>query len=317
MNITKGKLIIILSIPFIIALAWGIFTTLHLSSTQATLKQSLATLSQTQNELTTTKQQLTDVQTELKSTQDTLTRTQTTLFQTQNELTGTKQQLTDVKVDLSTTQTQLSSTQDQLSSASSELSSTKSQLSDSQSQLASSMQQLDDCRKTLLALGITVHSSTTTWSFNGLQWIHNDNTQATNPTWAQLTSFIAQDKTDQHPYDIDSFNCVNYATTVYNNAEDSHMETAVVTVTLRNDYIGHAVDAFITSDYGLVYVDCTQQDTISRVEVGKTYRAVSPADIPPSQMRNDSWWDALSNNYYYLPANNGGQAVVTSIDIYW
>jgi hypothetical protein len=67
----------------------------------------------------------------------------------------------------------------------------------------------------------------------------------------------------------------------------------------------------------MVYVDCTAQDTIARIKVGKTYRAVSPGDILPNQDRNDSWWDALSNNYYYLPNVYGGQAVVDSIDFYW
>jgi multidrug efflux pump subunit AcrA (membrane-fusion protein) len=317
MNITKGNLILILSIPFIILLAWGIFITFRLSSTEATLKQSLATLSQTQNELADTKQQLTGVRTELTTTQDTLAQTKTTLSQTQTQLDTTKTELTGTITQLLTTQSQLASTQSQLSSATTELVSTKSQLSDAQSQLASSQQQLADDQKTLLALGITVHTATTAWDFNGQQWTHTDNTQATDPTWNQLTAFVAQDNTDQHPYDINSFNCVNYATTVYNHAENSNIEAAVVTLTLRNEPVGHAIDAFITSDYGMVYVDCTQQDTIARIEVGKTYRAVSPGDIPPSQDRNDAWWDALSYNYYYLPNVYGGQAVVDSIDFYW
>jgi hypothetical protein len=179
------------------------------------------------------------------------------------------------------------------------------------------MQQLSDYKKTMQALGITVHSSTTSWTFNGLTWTHNDNSQAINPTWSQLTTFIAQDKTDQHPYDVKSFNCVNYATTVYNDAEMSNIESATVTLNLKNSTVGHAANAFITSDYGLVYVDCTEHDTIARIEAGKVYRAVALGNIQPSQVRNDSWWDALPGPYYYLPNGSGGQAIVDSIDIYW
>jgi hypothetical protein len=307
----------LLAIALVVSIVWAIVTTLRLSSTETTLKQSLVTLSQTQNELVNTKQQLTNIQITLTTTQDALTQTKTELSQAQSQLDTARTELTSAKTQLSTTQTQLASTQSQLSGATTELVSTKSQLTDTQSQLASSQQQLADDQKTLAALGITVHSATTSWDFNGLTWTHTDNTQAGNPTWNQLTTFISRDTTDQHPYNIQSFNCVNYASIVYNNAETSNIESAVVILTLRNEPIGHAVDAFITSDYGMVYVDCTAQDTIARIKVGKTYRAVSPGDILPNQDRNDSWWDALSNNYYYLPNVYGGQAVVDSIDFYW
>jgi len=317
MNIPKGRLVLLLSIPFTIVLAWALITTFHLSSAEATLKRSLVALSQTQSELNNTQQQLADTRVELTTAQDTLTQTQSTLSQTQAQLDTAKTDLASAETQLLTAQDQLVSTRTQLYSATTTLVSTKTQLSDAKAQLATSQQQLADNQKTLLALGITVHSATTAWDFNGQQWSHTDNTQAVNPTWNQLIAFISQDTTDQHPYNIQSFNCVNYATTVYNNAETSNIESAGVVLTLRNEPIGHAVDAFITSDYGLVYVDCTQKDTIARIEVGKPYKAVSPGNIPPSQDRNDSWWDALSNNYYYLPNVYGGQAVVASIDIYW
>ena len=317
MNITKGKSILLVSVLFAIVLAWGIITTFRLSATQAILQQTQAVLSQTQKELTDITQQLTDVRTELSTTRDTLTQTQSTLSQTQTQLDTTKTELSSTETQLSNTQAQLSSTQSQLSSANSELSSTQSQLSDAQSQLSSSQQQLADYRKTMLALGITVYSSTASWDFNGQQWTHTDNPQATDPTWNQLTTFIAQDKTDQHPYNVNSFNCVNYATTVYNNAETLKIDSAMVSINLRNAAAGHALDAFITSDYGLVYVDCTGSDTIARVEVGKAYRAVSPGSIQLGQVRNDYWWDTLRGNYYYLSNDSGGQAIVDSIDIYW
>ena len=317
MNISKGRLILLVAVPLALALVWGIITTNSLSTTRTTLQQTQIMLSQTQNELTDTKQQLNDVTIELSTTQANQTQTQNILSQTQTQLDTTKTELSSTKTQQSATQVQLSNTQSQLSSANSDLSSAKSQLSDTQSQLASAMQQLTDYKKTMLALGITIHSSPTAWTFNGLTWTHNDNPQAVNPTWNQLTTFIAQDKTDQHAYNINSFNCVNYATTVYNNAETSNIEAATVTMNLQNSAAGHAVNAFITSDYGLVYVDCTGNDAIARVEAGKVYRAVSPGAVQPGQVRNDTWWDALAGNYYYLPNDFGGQAVVASIDIWW
>jgi myosin heavy subunit len=324
MNITKGNLILLMAVPLAIALVWGIITTNRLSASQTTLQQTQVVLTQTQTELTDAQQQVADLQTELKTTEDNLTQTKSTLAQTQTQLDSTILDLNNTKIDLSNTkltlsntQNELSTTQSQLSSANTELSSAKTQLADTQSQLASAMQQLSDYKKTMLALGITIHSSNTAWTFNGLTWTHNDNTQAVNPTWNQLLMFITQDTTDQHPYNINSFNCVNYATTVYNNAEKLNVEAATVTLNLRNSFVGHAVNAFITSDYGLVYVDCTTSDTIARVETGKVYRAVALGTVQPTQVRNDSWWDALTGNYYYLPNNYGSQAIVDSFDIYW
>jgi len=315
-NVGIKMAVAVLGLALVVSIAWGIVTTVRLSNSRSALQLAQTNLTQTQNELTAAKQQLTDAQTQLSTTKDTLTQTQSTLVQTQTQLSSTQTELSSTKTQLSAAQTQLSTTQSQLSSANSDLASTKSQLSDTQSQLASAMQQITDYQKTLAALGITIHSATTSWTFNGLTWTHNDHSQAVNPTWNQLITFIAQDKTDLNPYNIHSFNCVNYATTVYNNAEASNIEAATVTLNLSNSVAGHAVNAFITSDYGLVYVDCTGGDSISRVEVGKVYRAVSPGSIQPTQIRNDAWWDAL-HSYYYVANDYGGQAVVDSIDIWW
>jgi hypothetical protein len=316
MNNSKMKIIALAAIPCAIAIAWAVITNVSLSKIKTELQQTQNTLTQTQTELTGVQKQLADTRTELTSTQDTLSQTKLTLSQTQTTLDATKITLNDTETQLTSTQTQLATTQTQLASANTDLASAKSSLADETSQLASAMQQMTDYKKTLLGLGITVHSSPTTWTFNGLSWTHNDNSTAVNPTWAGLLSFIAKDKTDQNPYDAKLFNCVNYATTVYNNAEAQGIEAAMVTINLQGSNIGHAINAFITSDYGLVWVDCTGSDAISRVEAGKVYRATPPNTIQPAQLHLVSYWDSL-RSYYYLPTDSGGQAVVDSIDIYW
>jgi myosin heavy subunit len=321
MNNSKMKIIALAAIPCAIALVWAIITNVNLSAAKSELKQTQADLTKTQTELTSTKQQLTDVKTELSSTQDTLSSTRITLSQTQSQLDSTKIDLGEAQTALGTAKNQLTIAQGQLASANTDLASAKTQLTDTQSQLASSMQQLSDANKVLAGLHIAVHSSPTAWAFNGLQWVHSDNTNAANPTWAGLLSFIAKDKTDQNPYNLKTFNCVNYATTVYNNAEAQGLETAMVTISLRSanglPIVGHAINAFITSDYGLVWVDCTGSDAISSVIQGKAYRAVDTNGIQPAQLNNNTWWQSLTGNYYYLPDTYGGQAVVDSIDIYW
>jgi hypothetical protein len=80
--------------------------------------------------------------------------------------------------------------------------------------------------------------------------------------------------------------------------------------------MGHALDVFLTADYGLVYVDCTDIDTIVRVESGKEYRGVDAYRITKANIRDDSWWDVLSW-YYYMSSNSGGHSVTSKIEIYW
>ena len=44
MNISKGKLILLVAVPLAIALAWGIITTNRLSASRTTLQQTQITL---------------------------------------------------------------------------------------------------------------------------------------------------------------------------------------------------------------------------------------------------------------------------------
>jgi hypothetical protein len=112
---------------------------------------------------------------------------------------------------------------------------------------------------------------------------------ATNPTWDELIAFLQRDDTDEHPYNFSSFVCADFAEMLHNNAESSGIKAAWVAVdfeltpyplytpslpTLYPFYNatdnknpgysisilgeGHALNAFNTTDKGLVYVDCTK-----------------------------------------------------------
>ena len=80
---------------------------------------------------------------------------------------------------------------------------------------------------------------------------------ATDPTWDELISFLESDDTDEQPYIEDLFVCADFAEMLHNNAEESGIKALYVGV----DFIvgeGHALNAFNTTDKGLVYVDCTR-----------------------------------------------------------
>ena len=79
---------------------------------------------------------------------------------------------------------------------------------------------------------------------------------ATDPTWGELITFLRKDDTDDHLYINGSFVCGDFAEMLHNNAEASGIKAALIGV----DFIvgdEHALNAFNTTDNGLVYVDCT------------------------------------------------------------
>lgn len=98
-----------------------------------------------------------------------------------------------------------------------------------------------------------------------IELINNPN--AANPTYAELIAFIEEDFTDAHLY-ADSFDvlattaevpyvCSDFAEDVHNNAEAAGIRAAWVGIEFVGEEVGHALNAFETTDRGLVYIDCT------------------------------------------------------------
>lgn len=100
-----------------------------------------------------------------------------------------------------------------------------------------------------------------------IELINNPN--ATNPTYAMLVDFINEDPTDEGAYmafGSDSRfaflgrTCGDFAEMVHNNAETAGIRAAFVTIDFEGQDVGHALNAFETTDKGLIYIDCTGQD---------------------------------------------------------
>jgi len=127
-----------------------------------------------------------------------------------------------------------------------------------------------------------------------------NNPEAENPSWDELKAFLLKDKTDSMPYDSDTFVCADFAEMLHNNAETGGIRAAYVSVWLGpSGYFpmsgGHALNAFETSDKGLVFIDCTgfiegiNADKIVNVQVGKDF-------IPMSIFPEPGWsdiWDSM------------------------
>lgn len=84
-----------------------------------------------------------------------------------------------------------------------------------------------------------------------------DNPSARDPTWEELIEFLKEDDTDRILYQLDSFNCIDFAERLHNNAERRGFRAAYVSVSFHDRQNGHAINAFETVDKGFVFIDCT------------------------------------------------------------
>ncbi len=114
-----------------------------------------------------------------------------------------------------------------------------------------------------------------------------NNPQATDPTFAELVAFIKADPTDTRDYIKDGPNayvCSDFAEEVHNNAEAAGIRAGWASVRFTGMAVGHAINAFETSDKGLIYIDCTNGrnpendsddapswDTVAYIETGQRY----------------------------------------------
>ena len=83
----------------------------------------------------------------------------------------------------------------------------------------------------------------------------HENALARDPSWQELKTFVLNDDTDEHQYVPDSFVCADFAAMLHDRAEAAGIRTAYVSVDFA-DGPGHALDAFSTTDRGLVFIDC-------------------------------------------------------------
>ena len=91
----------------------------------------------------------------------------------------------------------------------------------------------------------------------------DNNEFAKDVTYSEVISFVLEDETDKVEYNYSSFVCADFAEMLHNNAEAAGIKCAYVSVSatgISDDgvpYEGHALNAFNTTDKGLIYIDST------------------------------------------------------------
>lgn len=109
-----------------------------------------------------------------------------------------------------------------------------------------------------------------------------------DPSWEELKRFIALDRTDEYDYIVNEFDCEGFSISLRDNAWRRGFRCAYVAIGLGDQSAGHTLNAFQTTDRGLVYVDCTSHDTIAYVEVGRTYGTITVESVKSSLVSCDT-----------------------------
>jgi hypothetical protein len=286
-------------------------------------RASANTLNNTKQNLENTSNTLTQKQSELVAIQQSLEKSKTDLADTTNKLKETEDILSKQGEELNTSKTNLSSAQDELSVAktnltdkSTQLTAALAQAAEANSQKIEAQSQLANYKEIVDGLGmsvnITAQAKLKDTSVNLV-----DNSNAKNPTLAQLEIFLKNDNSENHVYIEDIYDCSQFSEHLHNAAEAAGIRCFVVHIELinplastyqyffgndnKNINIKHALNAFMTTDYGLIYINDEGHDTLARIAVGHPYEAVdiSYSGIQSSfleHLRDYQWWDDWWNS---------------------
>jgi PKD repeat protein len=93
-------------------------------------------------------------------------------------------------------------------------------------------------------------------------------------TYSQVVAWLKKDGTNTMPYNADTFSCVDYASTVNNNAELDGLKCAVFYIKTNEVTAAHMGVVFDTSDKGLVYVEPQFDWILPELKVGMDYQQI-------------------------------------------
>lgn len=82
-----------------------------------------------------------------------------------------------------------------------------------------------------------------------------NNPNATDASYSELMNFLKYDKTNEIPYDINTFVCSDYSELLHNNAEKSGIKAGVVSIGFIDNQDGHMFNIFNTIDNGYIFID--------------------------------------------------------------
>ena len=194
-----------------------------------------------------------------------------------NDLARTRSELNVLRIEIEALKRDLAQTEEELNAVEQELSSAELSISSLEAEL--------ELYKDIWGAEVTSGVDWPSYDIN----LANSET-ASNPKWAELLDFLREDKTDENTYVPDVYVCRHFARDLHNNAELAGIRAAYVAVKLPG--AAHALNAFKTTDRGLVFIDCnglpasqsgpSNCDKTVDVRLGEHY-------IPESLFPESSW----------------------------
>ena len=120
-----------------------------------------------------------------------------------------------------------------------------------------------------------------------------------DPTYNELTIFIAQDKTNEEEYIENVFDCEQFSQLVNTNAENAGIRCAYVVIYFEGTDSGHGIVGFNTVDQGMVYFEPQSDEWVENLEIGY-----------------DFWTDCIipTGNYYYEESPND---TIKEVLLFW
>ena len=237
--------------------------------------------------------------------------TYSNLVQTRSELRQQRREVVALETSLEETERRLARTSDDLTSAQQDLTSVRQDLSSAQSDIATLESKLRLYKETwgsVVAVGVQP-------PFQVGDLISYETSG--DPTWTELLDFLLEDQTDRNAYVSGTYMCGDFARDVHNNAERAGIRAAFVVVRLSGGFPSfgllsssyHALNAFKTTDRGLVFIDCTglsawqlgphNRDKIADLRLGWDYR--------PRSLFPESGWSRRWEN----------AGTIRDVQIYW
>lgn len=132
--------------------------------------------------------------------------------------------------------------------------------------------------------------------------LEGDESQLRNPAWEELKRFIETDKTDTLEYIPDEFDCEGFTITLRDHAWRRGFRSGYVALGLGENVSGHTLNAFQTTDKGLVYIDNSEHDTLAYVKSGEVYGTIAFDGVKETfidcSMPPEEFWKPIARSHY-------------------
>jgi hypothetical protein len=136
------------------------------------------------------------------------------------------------------------------------------------------------------------------------------NPKAVDVPWKKVVDFIKQDDVNRMLYRQGKFECTEFALTLHERALAKGIRCAFVAVEFDKGE-GHAVNAFNTTDRGLVFIDCTGSksakdnsdayDSIAYLVRGKPFGRL-PLDVGIQEPNRYAWYETIRKEWAAMDA---------------